>query len=183
MGRNTKACLFTAGNKIIKAAKNTAFTFLPVCKEAIWWHTVWHVTGWQLLMTHCLWNSTVWGIPHQNSKLPTFRTFIYCALKKPNCRLKVCLFIPEWLNHTLEVFTGPKIPTWTRRDPLICCTEPTRTRILFESGTRTRADPRNALNVLPGPDHYTKVGPEPGWEDTDPTAPVPIGTYCTANCY
>ncbi len=54
-------------------------------------------------------------------------------------------------------------------------TEPTRTRILFESGTRTRADPRNALNVLPGPDadpdHYSKVGPEPGWEDTDPTAP------------
>ncbi len=36
---------------------------------------------------------------------------------------------------------------------------------LFESGTRTRADPRNALNVLPGPDHYSKVGPEPGWED------------------
>ncbi len=32
-----------------------------------------------------------------------------------------------------------------------------------------------------GPDHYSKVGPEPGWEDTDPTAPVPIGTYCTAN--
>ncbi len=31
-------------------------------------------------------------------------------------------------------------------------TEPTLTRILFESGTRTRADPRNALNVLPGPD-------------------------------
>ncbi len=31
------------------------------------------------------------------------------------------------------------------------------------------------------PDHYSKVGPEPGWEDTDPTAPVPIGTYCTAN--
>ncbi len=22
-----------------------------------------------------------------------------------------------------------------------------------------------------GPDHYSKVGPEPGWEDTDPTAP------------
>ncbi len=59
--------------------------------------------------------------------------------------------------------------------------EPTRTRILFESGTRTRVDPRNALNVLPGPDHYSKVGPEPGWEDTDPTVPVPIGTYCTAN--
>ncbi len=62
----------------------------------------------------------------------------------------------------LEVFTGPKIRTRTRRDPKICCTEPTRTRILFESGTRTRilfesgtrtrADPRNALNVLPGPD-------------------------------
>ncbi len=65
--------------------------------------------------------------------------------------------------------------------PEICCTEPTRTRILFESGTRTCADPRNALNVLPGPDHYSKVGPEPGWEDTDPTAPVPIATYCTAN--
>ncbi len=32
-----------------------------------------------------------------------------------------------------------------------------------------------------GPDHYSKVGPEPGWEDTDPTVPVPIGTYCTAN--
>ncbi len=32
-----------------------------------------------------------------------------------------------------------------------------------------------------GPDYYSKVGPEPGWEDTDPTAPVPIGTYCTAN--
>ncbi len=32
-----------------------------------------------------------------------------------------------------------------------------------------------------GPDHYSKVGPEAGWEDTDPTAPVPIGTYCTAN--
>ncbi len=27
-----------------------------------------------------------------------------------------------------------------------------------------------------GPDHYSKVGPEPGWEDTDPTAPIPIGT-------
>ncbi len=52
----------------------------------------------------------------------------------------------------LEVFTGPKIRTRTRRDPKICCTEPTWTRILFESGTRTRADPRNALNVLPGPD-------------------------------
>ncbi len=36
----------------------------------------------------------------------------------------------------LEVFTGPKI----------------RTRILFESGTQTRVDPRNVLNVLPGPD-------------------------------
>ncbi len=35
--------------------------------------------------------------------------------------------------------------------------------------------------LLPGPDHYSKVGPEPGWEDTDPTAPVPIGTYCIAN--
>ncbi len=32
-----------------------------------------------------------------------------------------------------------------------------------------------------GPDHYSKVGPETGWEDTDPTVPVPIGTYCTAN--
>ncbi len=32
-----------------------------------------------------------------------------------------------------------------------------------------------------GPDHYSKFGPEPGWEETDPTAPVPIGTYCTAN--
>ncbi len=32
-----------------------------------------------------------------------------------------------------------------------------------------------------GPDHYSKVGPEPGWEDTDPTVPVLIGTYCTAN--
>ncbi len=32
-----------------------------------------------------------------------------------------------------------------------------------------------------GPDHYSKVGPEPGWEDTDPTVPIPIGTYCTAN--
>ncbi len=34
----------------------------------------------------------------------------------------------------------------------MCCADPTRTRILFESGTRTRVDPRNALNVLPGPD-------------------------------
>ncbi len=32
-----------------------------------------------------------------------------------------------------------------------------------------------------GPDHYSKVGPVPGWEDTDLTVPVPIGTYCTAN--
>ncbi len=44
--------------------------------------------------------------------------------------------------------------------------------MLFESGTRTRADPRNALNVLPGPDDYSKVEPEPDWEDTDPTAPI-----------
>ncbi len=36
------------------------------------------------------------------------------------------------LMNILVVFTGPKI--------------------LFESGTRTRVDPRNALNVLPGPD-------------------------------
>ncbi len=65
----------------------------------------------------------------------------------------------------------------------MCCAEPTRTRILFESGTRTRVDPRNALNVLRRPDHYSKDGPEPGWEDTDPTVglPIPIGTYCTAN--
>ncbi len=48
----------------------------------------------------------------------------------------------------------------------MCCTEPTRTCILFKSGIQTRADPRNALNVLPGPDHYLKVGPEPGWEDS-----------------
>ncbi len=30
--------------------------------------------------------------------------------------------------------------------------EPTRTYILYESVTRTRVDPRKALNVLPGPD-------------------------------
>ncbi len=59
-------------------------------------------------------------------------------------------WIDQWLK--LEVFTGPKIRTRTRRDPQMCCAEPTRTRILFESGTRTRVDPRNALNVLPGPD-------------------------------
>ncbi len=67
----------------------------------------------------------------------------------------------------------------------MCCAEPTRTRILFESGTRTRVDPRKCLKCTTrtrrGPDHYSKVGPEPGWEDTDPTVPVPIGTYCTAN--
>ncbi len=33
----------------------------------------------------------------------------------------------------------------------------------------------------PGPVFYSKVGPELGWEDTDLTAPVPIGTYCTEN--
>ncbi len=48
---------------------------------------------------------------------------------------------------------------------------PCRPQKCLKCTTRTRR----------GPDHYSKVGPEPGWEETDPTAPVPIGTYCTAN--
>ncbi len=67
-------------------------------------------------------------------------------------------------------------------DPHPAMTLAVETRILFESGTRTRADPRNALNLLPGPDHYSKVGPEHGWEDTDPTAPALIGTLDN-KCY
>jgi len=49
-------------------------------------------------------------------------------------------------------------------DPNLC-----RSEKCLKCTTRTRE----------GPDHYLKVGPEPGWEDTDPTAPVPISTYCT----
>ncbi len=33
--------------------------------------------------------------------------------------------------------------------------------MLFESGTRTRADPRNALNVLPDPTIIRKLNPNP----------------------
>lgn len=39
------------------------------------------------------------AFPTKTQKLSTFRTFIYCALTKPNCRLKFSLFIHERLNH------------------------------------------------------------------------------------
>ncbi len=65
----------------------------------------------------------------------------------------------------------------------MCCTEPTQTRSLFESGTQTCADPRNALNVLPGPDAdptiIRKLDPNPAGKTQ--TWLHPIGTYCTAN--
>ncbi len=67
----------------------------------------------------------------------------------------------------------------------MCCTEPTQTRILFKSGTRTRADPRNALNVLPGPEAdptiIRKLDPNPARKTQ--TRLHPIAKYCTANCY
>ncbi len=55
-------------------------------------------------------------------------------------------------GSTVEVFTVQKFVPEPEETRKICRTEPTRTRISFESGTRTCADPRNALNVLPGPD-------------------------------
>ncbi len=81
----------------------------------------------------------------------------------------------------VEVFTGPKIRKWpvnvlrgTDPDPYFIWKwdpNPCRPDKCLKCTTRTRRRP----------DHYSKVGPEPVWEDTDPTVPVPIGTYCTAN--
>ncbi len=69
-----------------------------------------------------------------------------------------CL-LPSSVPH-LEVFTGPKFipePEETRK----CAARTDRTHILFESGTRTRVDPRHALNVLPDPTIIRKLDPNP----------------------
>ncbi len=72
----------------------------------------------------------------------------------------------SFLHLRLEVFTGPKRPVnmlhGTDPDPYFIWKwdpNPRRPEKCLKCTTRTRR----------GPDHYSKVGPEPGWEDTDPT--------------
>ncbi len=82
------------------------------------------------------------------------------------------------LHGSKNLYPNPKRPVnmahGTDPDPYFIWKwdpNPCRPEKCLKCTTRTRR----------GPDHYSKVGTEPGWEDTDPTAPVPIGTYCTAN--
>ncbi len=90
----------------------------------------------------------------------------------------LCGVLIRGLHGSKNSYPSPKRPVNVLRgtdpDPYFIWKwdpNPCRPEKCLKCTTRTRR----------GPDHYSKVGPEPGWEDTDPTVPVPIGTYCTAN--
>ncbi len=104
----------------------------------------------------------------------THRMYCWLLLQIYLCYLwlalwsKVTYFSDLFVSYyTVEVFTGPKFipePEATRK----CAARNRPGPVFYWKWDPNPCRPGKCLNVLPGPDHYSKV--EPGWEDTDPTA-------------
>ncbi len=113
------------------------------------------------------------------SHTPSFDSFEGWVLNSVLLRVQTELrryYRVEVIHGSQNSYPNPKRPVnmlhGTDPDPYFIWKwdpNPCRPEKCLKCTTRTRR----------GPDHYSKVGPEPGWEDTDPTAPKKkIGLNC-----